>query len=425
MYSLRYLRENSESVRTGVVAKGYPIESFDLVLELDRRRRTILVDLEQKRHEVRSTSRSIGAVKDKAERDALIARTRAVSDSMKPLDDEIARLSEELDAALLELPNTPHDTTPIGSDASANVPISEGGQTPEFDFDAQNHVDLAESLGMIDFSRSAKLSGSGFWLHIGVSARLQRVLSNWMLDLQTNRHGYTEVYPPALVRGSALVGTGQLPKFADDQYQIASEDLWLIPTAEVPLTNLYADEIIAEESLPLKFAALTPCFRREAGAAGTETRGLLRVHQFDKVELVRITSPETGYAELEETLEHALEPVKLLGLPYRVIELCSGDLSLASAKTYDIELWAPGTKRWLEVSSVSCFGEFQARRMNLRCRSGGKGRVRHPYTINGSGLALPRLTVAIMENFQQSDGSIRLPDVLAERMGRAEITAAG
>ena len=425
MYSLRFLRENSESVRAGVVAKGYPAESFDLVLELDRRRRTILVDLEQKRHEVRSTSRSIGAVKDKAERDALIARTRAASDAMKPLDDEIARLSEELDAALLELPNTPHDTTPIGSDAADNVPISDGGQLPKFDFKAQNHVDLAESLGLIDFSRSAKLSGSGFWLHIGVSARLQRVLSNWMLDLQTREHGYTEVYPPALVRGSALVGTGQLPKFADDQYQIASEDLWLIPTAEVPLTNLYADEIIAEDLLPLKFAALTPCFRREAGAAGTETRGLLRVHQFDKVELVRITSPETGYVELEETLEHALEPVKRLGLPYRVIELCSGDLSLASAKTYDIELWAPGTKRWLEVSSVSCFGEFQARRMNLRCRSGGKGRVRHPFTINGSGLALPRLTVAIMENFQQSDGSIHLPDVLAERMGRAEITAAG
>ena len=425
MYSLRFLRENSESVRAGVVAKGYPAESFDLVLELDRRRRTILVDLEQKRHEVRSTSRSIGAVKDKAERDALIARTRAASDAMKPLDDEIARLSEELDAALLELPNTPHDTTPIGSDAADNVPISDGGQLPKFDFKAQNHVDLAESLGLIDFSRSAKLSGSGFWLHIGVSARLQRVLSNWMLDLQTREHGYTEVYPPALVRGSALVGTGQLPKFADDQYQIASEDLWLIPTAEVPLTNLYADEIIAEDLLPLKFAALTACFRREAGAAGTETRGLLRVHQFDKVELVRITSPETGYVELEETLEHALEPVKRLGLPYRVIELCSGDLSLASAKTYDIELWAPGTKRWLEVSSVSCFGEFQARRMNLRCRSGGKGRVRHPFTINGSGLALPRLTVAIMENFQQFDGSIRLPDVLAERMGRAEITAAG
>lgn len=425
MYSLRFLRENADSVRAGVIAKGYPAESLDLVLELDRRRRSILVELEQRRHEVRSTSRSIGAVKDESERDALIARTRAASEDLKPLEDSIAKVSDELDAALLELPNAPHDTTPIGSDASGNVPVTEGGVAPEFDFEPRNHVELAENLGLIDFSRSAKLSGSGFWLHFGASARLQRALSNWMLDLQTRDHGYTEVYPPALVRGSALVGTGQLPKFADDQYRIESEDLWLIPTAEVPLTNIYADEIIAEETLPLKFAALTPCFRREAGAAGTETRGLLRVHQFDKVELVRITSPETGYSELEETLEHALAPVKLLGLPYRVVELCSGDLSLASAKTYDIELWAPGAKRWLEVSSVSCFGEFQARRMNLRCRAGGKGRVRHPYTINGSGLALPRLTVAIMENFQQPDGSIRLPEILAERLGQAELTAAG
>ncbi|MCY3694068.1 MAG: serine--tRNA ligase [Chloroflexi bacterium] len=425
MYSLRFLRENADSVRAGVTAKGHPVESLDLVLELDRRRRSILVELEQKRHEVRSNSRSIGTVKDKSERDALIARTRAASEALKPLEDSIATVSDELDSALLELPNMPHDTTPIGSDASGNVPVTEGGHIPEFEFEPRNHVDLAEHLGLIDFVRSAKLSGSGFWLHFGASARLQRTISNWMLDLQTREHGYTEVYPPALVRGSALVGTGQLPKFAEDQYRIASEDLWLIPTAEVPLTNIYADEIIAEETLPLKFAALTPCFRREAGAAGTETRGLLRVHQFDKVELVRITSPETGYSELEETLEHALAPVKLLGLPYRVIELCSGDLSLASAKTYDIELWAPGTKRWLEVSSVSCFGEFQARRMNLRCRGGGLGRVRHPYTINGSGLALPRLTVAIMENFQQADGSIRLPELLAERLGQAEITAAG
>ncbi len=425
MYSLRYLRENSESVRAGVVAKGYPAESLDLVIELDRRRRGILVELEQKRHEVRSTSRSIGSVKEKAERDALIARTRAASEALKPLDDQIAKVGEELDAALLELPNVPHETTPIGSDAAANVQVRSGGRMPEFDFEPQNHVDLAENLGLIDFSRSAKLSGSGFWLHFGVSARMQRALSNWMLDIQTGIHGYTEVYPPALVRGSALVGTGQLPKFADDQYRIEAEDLWLIPTAEVPLTNIYADEIIAEEMLPLKFAALTPCFRREAGAAGTETRGLLRVHQFDKVELVRVTSPETGYRELEETLEHALAPVKLLGLPYRILELCSGDLSLASAKTYDIELWAPGTGRWLEVSSVSCFGEFQARRMNMRIRSAENGRIRHPFTINGSGLALPRLTVAIMENFQQADGSIRLPDALAEALGQAEITAAG
>ena len=408
-----------------MIAKGHPAESLDLVLELDRRRRSILVELEQKRHEVRSTSRSIGTVKDKSEREALIARTRAASDALKPLEDLIAKVTDELDAALLELPNTPHHTTPLGSNASGNVSVADGGHIPEFEFQPRNHVDLAENLRLIDFARSAKLSGSGFWLHFGVSARLQRALSNWMLDLQTREHGYTEVYPPALVRGSALVGTGQLPKFADDQYRIASEDLWLIPTAEVPLTNIYADEIIAEGILPLKFAALTPCFRREAGAAGTDTRGLLRVHQFDKVELVRITSPETGYSELEETLEHALAPVKLLGLPYRVIELCSGDLSLASAKTYDIELWAPGTGRWLEVSSVSCFGEYQARRMNLRCRSGGKGQVRHPYTINGSGLALPRLTVAIMENFQQADGSIRLPGLLAERLGQAEITAAG
>ena len=425
MYSLRYLRENADAVRAGVVAKGYPAAALDLVIDLDRRRRGILTELEKNRHELRSTSRAIGSARDDKERDSLIARTRAASQALKPLEEEIAAVGEELDAALLELPNAPHESVPIGKDSSGNVQVAAGGDLPEFDFEPLNHVDLAENLGLIDFARSAKLAGSGFWLHLGIAARLQRVLANWMLDLQTAGHGYTEVYPPALVRGSALVGTGQLPKFADDQYQIAGEDLWLIPTAEVPLTNIHADEILAEELLPLKFAALTPCFRREAGAAGTETRGLLRVHQFDKVELVRICAPETAYSELEETLQHALEPVRLLGLPYRVVELCSGDLSLASAKTYDIELWAPGTGRWLEVSSVSCFDEFQARRMNLRCRGGGRGPIRHPFTINGSGLALPRLTVAIMENFQQAGGTIRLPEILAGRLGRAEISAAG
>ncbi len=421
MYSLRFLRNNSETIRSGMAAKGYPAETLELVLELDRRRRTVLTDLERRRHEVRSNSRAIGAVKDKAERELLIARTRAASEALKPLDDEIADVTGQLDAALLELPNTPHPSVPGGGDSSGNVLVSSGGQMHEFEFKPQNHVDLAENLGLIDFSRAAKLAGSGFWLHFGVSARLQRTLSNWMLDLQTCEHGYTEVYPPALARESALIGTGQLPKFADDQYHIESDGLWLIPTAEVPLTNIYADEIIAEEKLPIKFAALTPCFRREAGAAGTETRGLLRVHQFDKVELVRITSPETGFEELEEVLAHALRPIQLLGLPYRVVELCANDLSLASAKTYDIELWAPGTQRWLEVSSVSCFGDFQSRRMNLRCRSGGQGPIRHPFTINGSGLALPRLTVAILENFQQADGSIRLPQILAERLGQGEI----
>ena len=425
MYSLRYLRDNSEAVRAGIAAKGYSDEPLDLVLELDQRRRRILVELERQRHEVRAKSRAIGSVKDKAERDLLIDQTRSASAAIKPLDDEIATVDERLNFALLDLPNVPHPTAPVGVDASENVLVSSGGKTPEFDFDPLNHVELAESLELIDFSRAAKLAGSGFWLHLGVSARLQRILSNWMLDLQTGEHGYTEVCPPALVREAALIGTGQLPKFADDQYHIESDGLWLIPTAEVPLTNIHADEIVAEENLPIKFAALTPCFRREAGAAGTETRGLLRVHQFDKVELVRITSPETGFEELEEVLSHALRPIQLLGLPYRVVELCTGDLSLASAKTYDIELWAPGTQRWLEVSSVSCFGEFQSRRMNMRCRSGGQGPIRHPYTINGSGLALPRLTVAILENFQRADGSIRLPEILAEKLGQADITRGG
>ena len=423
MFSLRYLRDNHEQVGAGLAAKGYPADALDEVLELDRQRRQVLVKQEQLRHIVRSTSRAIGAAASRAESAELIAKTRAASAELGPLDDGLAQIGMQLDDAVLGLPNIPHESAPPGRDASENVIICSGGDKRTFDFEPKTHVELAESLGLIDFVRAAKLAGSGFWLHFGVSARLQRTLSNWMLDLHTDAHGYTEVYPPALVRASALIGTGQLPKFAQDQYHLEDDHLWLIPTAEVPLTNIHAGEVLSEEDLPISFAAHTPCFRREAGAAGTDTRGLLRVHQFDKVELVRISSPDTGFTELEEVLAHALKPVQLLGLPYRVIELCTGDLSSASAKTYDIELWAPAAQRWLEVSSVSCFGQYQSRRMNLRCRKGGSGPMRHPFTINGSGVALPRLTVALMENCQLADGTIELPDILAERLGQSKITS--
>ncbi len=421
MYSLRYLRENVDTVRAGIAAKGQSVDLLDEVIDLDRRRRELLTEQEQLRHVVRSTSRLIGSAASKEERTELVGKTRAASAQLEPLDAEIGQLEKTLNHAALSLPNIPHASVPNGRSAEDNPLISSGGTMREFDFEPKTHVELAESLGMIDFARAAKLAGSGFWLHLGVGARLQRTLSNWMLDLQTQENGYTEVYPPAVVRESALIGTGQLPKFADDQYHLAADGLWLIPTAEVPLTNIHADEILAEEDLPICYAGHTPCFRREAGAAGTETRGLLRVHQFDKVELVRICSPDTGFAELDQVLSHALRPIELLDLPYRVIELCSGDLSAASAKTYDIELWAPGTGRWLEVSSVSCFGEYQSRRMNMRTRDAAGGPIRHPFTINGSGLALPRLTVAILENGQQADGSINIPPVLAARLNQGTI----
>ncbi|MCB1102642.1 MAG: serine--tRNA ligase, partial [Kiritimatiellae bacterium] len=362
-----------------------------------------------------TVSKEIG-IKKKAGEDSsgIQAEMREVGNRIALIDEQVRRLEEELAQLVLMVPNLPHASTPVGPDASGNVVVREVGTPRVFDFQPKPHWEIAEQLGLVDFKRAAKISGAGFTLFTGKGARLERALIQFMLDLHTREHGYTEVSPPVVVNPASMTGTGQLPKMKEDMYFMAEDDLYLIPTAEVPVTNIYRDEII-EGPLPVYLAAYTPCFRREAGAAGRDTRGMIRVHQFDKVELVKFVEPETSYDELEKLLGNAEEVLKRLGLAYRVLQLCSGDLSFAAAKCYDIELWAPGHDGWLEVSSCSNFEDFQARRANIRYRD-KQGKPSFVHTLNGSGVALARLFVALLENGQQADGSVVLPDALAPYM---------
>jgi len=324
-----------------------------------------------------------------------------------------------LSAAALMVPNLPADDVPDGKSSEDNQIVKTVGELPKLDFPAQAHWDLGAKLGILDLERGAKISGSGFCLFVGQGSRLVRALLNWMLDVNTGEQGYTEVWPPALVSARAMTGTGQLPKFEQEMYKLRDDPYYLIPTAEVPVTNMYQDEILAEADLPILRTAYTPCFRREAGAAGRETRGMIRVHQFDKVELVKFTTPETSVEEHEKLTRAAETLLERLGLTYRRVLLCAGDMSFSAAKCYDLEVYAAGCGRWLEVSSCSNFGDFQARRANIRYRD-GQGKVRFVHTLNGSGLALPRVFIAILENFQQADGTVRIPDVLRPYLGGRE-----
>lgn len=423
MLALDLIRKDTERVRRGLATKGEPPEALDAVLELDGKRREILGELEELRRQVNELSRQIGPAPDQETRERLIAESKTASEGVGPLEERLASIDNNLKELLLGIPNLPHESAPVGKDAAENVEIRQAGERREFEFEPRSHVEIAVDLGILDVERAAKISGSGFWLHRGLGAKLQRVLIGWMLDLHTSRHGYTEIYAPALVRSDAMVGTGQLPKFATDSYRVERDDLWLTPTAEVPVTNIHREEMLAQEALPIKYAAYTPCFRRESGAAGTETRGLLRVHQFDKVELVKFVEPENSYEEQLKLLADAETVLQELELPYRVIELCTGDLSAAAAKCFDIELWAPGAGRWLEISSVSNFEDYQARRAGIRYRPEGGGRPRFVHTLNGSGVALPRLTVAILENYQQADGAVVVPDVLRDALGVERLEA--
>ena len=318
---------------------------------------------------------------------------------------------------MLTIPNVPHTSVPVGPDSTGNVVARSHGEPRTFDFEPKPHWEIAQRLGMIDFERATRMTGAGFLLYTGWGARLERALYNFMLDLHGSEHGYKEVAPPFVVNTASMTGTGQLPKLKDDMYHVPSDDLWLIPTAEVPVTNIYRDDIVP--SLPTKLVAYTPCFRREAGAAGRETRGMIRVHQFDKVEMVKFTDPATSYDELESLVKDAEDILQRLGLPYRVLSLCTGDISFAAAKCYDIELWAPGQNGWLEVSSCSNFEDFQARRANIRYRT-AEGRLAYVHTLNGSGVALARLYVAILENYQQADGSVIVPEALRPYLGGLE-----
>jgi seryl-tRNA synthetase len=415
MLDIRILREKEQEVRQALLNRG---ATFDLddVLTLDRERRAALTRVEQLKQERNSASKDIGRMKKAGEDTGpLQARMRAVGDEIAALDQRVRDVEETLQDRLLRIPNMPHASVPVGPDASGNAVVRTVGEPRAFDFDPLTHVELCDQLGLVDFERAARMSGAGFPLYRGVGARLERALIQFMLDLHTREHGFEEIAPPFMCHADALTGTGQLPKLADDMYTVPADGLYLIPTAEVPVTNMYREEII-QQPLPVYHVAYTPCFRREAGAAGRDTRGLIRVHQFDKVELVKFVEPSTSYAELESLVGHAEKVLQLLALPYRVLELCTGDLSFAAAKCYDIELWAPGHKGWLEVSSCSNFEDFQARRARIRYRN-AEGKVEFVHTLNGSGVALARLFVAILENYQEADGSVTLPEALVPYMG--------
>jgi len=421
MLDIRLIREKPDFVRERLATRGGGDEmKIDEVLRVDGERRKLETSLQQLNADRRRLSKEIGAKRGSGGATAeLEARVREIGEAIVDLNKRTAAAEVEQEGLLLEIANLPHESVPIGKDPSANRLVRSWGEKPRLTEPA-DHVALGAKLKLFDLERAAKLSGSGFICFTGSGAKLERALINFMIDLHVREHGYRETSPPFLVRRDCMIGTGQLPKFESDMYGLENGELFLAPTAEVPVTNLYRDEILNFVDLPKNFVAYTPCFRREAGAAGRETRGIIRVHQFDKVELVKITTPERSYDELESLIADAERALQLLGLHYRVLELCTGDLGFHAAKTYDIEVWSPGQNGYLEVSSCSNFEEFQARRMNLRYK-GVDGKNHFCHTLNGSGLALPRLFAALVESCQQADGSIRIPEKLRPYFAGTEI----
>jgi len=421
MFDIRWIRENPKEFDRGMARRGLPPQSPAL-LELDSERRRLLAELQELQARRNAASKEIGRAMAAGERERaeeLKREVAAIKGRMQELEEAARAKEEELRERLAALPNIPLDEVPDGEDENDNVEVRRVGEPPRFDFEPKQHFELGEALGLMDFERAARISGARFVVLRGALARLERALAQFMLDLQTEDNGYEEVNPPLLVRDEALFGTGQLPKFAEDLFR-TTDGRWLIPTAEVPLTNLVREEIVPREALPMRLCALTPCFRSEAGAAGRDTRGMIRQHQFEKVELVSITTPEEGRAELDRKTACAEEVLKRLGLPYRVVVLCTGDMGFSARMTYDIEVWLPGQDTYREISSVSLCGDFQARRMNARYRQESEKGIRFVHTLNGSGLAVGRTLVAVMENFQQADGSILIPEVLRPYMGGME-----
>ncbi|MCX7008738.1 MAG: serine--tRNA ligase [Kiritimatiellaeota bacterium] len=418
MLDIKTIREREADVRAMLQFKRSDV-NLDAILALDKDRRGLLTEVESLKNQRNVESKKLGEIKRAGgDISAQQVTMRELGDRITEMDKRATEIDAQLQDLLLRVPNIPHSSAPDGTDASGNAAVRQHGTPKAFDFKPKTHVELGESLGILDFERATRLTGAGFPLYVGLGARLERALIQFMLDLHTREHGYTEVSTPFVVNRASMTGTGQLPKMAEDMYHVTADDLWLIPTAEVPITNIYREEIIAKP-LPVYLTAYSPCFRREAGAAGAGTRGLIRVHQFDKVEMVKFVAPETSYDELEKLVANAETVLQRLGLCYRVLLLCKGDMSFAAAKCYDIELWAPGQNGWLEVSSCSNFEDFQARRANIRYRD-AKGKPRFVHTLNGSGVALARLVVAIMENGQQPDGSIVLPEAICPYMGRIE-----
>jgi seryl-tRNA synthetase len=419
------IRQNPDLVRQGIARKGLDASAVDAFLEADSAWRSTVLDLERKQAEMNRISKSIGHLMAQGKRDeaeAAKGQTRELKEALAREEPQEKELEARLREIELLLPNLPHESVPDGKDENDNPVVREWGEKPSFDFQPLAHWDIAEKLGLLDLPRGAKIAGSGFAVYTGLGARLQRALFTYMLDVQTGRHGYHEIYPPYLVNRASLVGTGNLPKFEDDLYK-ADEDLYLIPTAEVPVTNLYRDEILGPEVLPLNLAGYSACFRKEAGAAGKDTRGLLRIHQFDKVELVKFCRPEDSYGELEALIRDAEAVLQYLGLHYRVVELCTGDLGAKGCKCYDLEVWSPGVGRYLEISSCTNFEAYQARRANIRFRRDAGSKPEFVHILNGSGLATPRLFSAIVETYQQADGTVQLPEVLRPYVGTDRLVA--
>jgi seryl-tRNA synthetase len=419
MLDINLIRNDPERVKCGLARKG---ENVDLaaVLAVDERRRALTTESDELRGRRNAVSKEIGRIKSTGgDADKLMAESRTIGERIKQLETDLAAADAELHDVLISVPNLPADDVPDGLTADANVIEKTVGDLPALDFEPRAHWDLGETLDILDLPRAAKIAGSGFTLFKGDGARLIRALLNWFLDVNTTEHGYSEVLPPLMVNARAMTGTGQLPKFEEELYKLRDDPFYLIPTAEVPVTNIYADEILAEKDLPICHTAYTPCFRREAGAAGRETRGMIRVHQFNKVEMVKFTTPESSAAEHEALTRNAEALLERLGLAYRRVLLCAGDMSFAAQKCWDLEVYSAGCDLWLEVSSCSSFGDFQARRANIRYRDAG-GKIRFVHTLNGSGLALPRIFVAIIENFQQADGTVRIPDPLRPYMNNKE-----
>ncbi|OFX15079.1 MAG: serine--tRNA ligase [Armatimonadetes bacterium RBG_16_58_9] len=419
MLDAKLVRTEPEKVRQALIDRNEDTAILDEFLDVDEKLRKMLFEVEQLKAERNAVSEQIAQMK-KSKQDASseIERMREVSRRIKQMDSEVAAIDQTSSALMMNIPNIPHSSVPVGKDETDNQVVRYWGEKRVFDFEPVPHWELATTLDIIDFERGSKIAGSGFILYKGLGARLERSLFNWMLDVHTSEHGYTEIFPPFLVNRRSMIGTGQLPKFEEDMYHTdKDDDLFLDPTAEVPVTNIYMDEILDADRLPVYHTAYTACFRREAGSAGKDTRGLLRVHQFDKVEMVKFTTPETSYDEHEKLLANAEVILRRLNIPYRIVLLCTGDQSFSAAKCYDIEIHAPGIDKWLEVSSCSNFEDFQARRANIRYRPEPKAKPEFVHTLNASGVALPRLVVCILENYQQRDGTIVVPEALRPYMG--------
>jgi seryl-tRNA synthetase len=420
---IRLLRTEPDRVKAELAKVGVTAAEIDAILELDRQRRESIHTMESLRADRTTASKAVRDTKDPAERARLITAQKGAGERIAAAEAEVAAADTALTQRMLEIPNLPHPDVPVGPDDSANVIVRTEGTPAAFSFTPIPHWDLGPRLGLLDFDRGVKISGSRFYLLKGEGARLQRALISWMLDLHTREHGYTEIYPPAMVKGECLVGTGNLPKFADTVYRDIEEDFWWVPTAEVPVTNMYRDEILDGANLPIYHVAYTPCFRREKMSAGRDVRGIKRGHQFDKVEMVKFVHPDHSDAELGKLLADAEDVCRRLGLAYRVVQMCTGDLSFTAAMKYDIDVWAPGCQEWLEVSSCSNFRDFQARRANIRFRSEPGAKPELVHTLNGSGLALPRVMIAVMETYQRADGRITVPEPLRPFMGTDTIGA--